>query len=105
VVTKERILYILALTCLAFVIITLMGGCKRPPAKAALAPPATVGCPAGYKPVSRHQGRSGVDRGHGFTIVHYTDHGKPMHLFCTQDDGVADPRISKPVSSSIPEPK
>lgn len=82
-------------------------GCTKPqpPNRAALAPEVTPSCPAGYKALSKHEGQSGVDRGLGFTVVHYTEGGIEKQLVCTQDDGKVDPRVNRPASGSIPEPK
>jgi hypothetical protein len=88
--------WIVILTALA-----IIGGCKKPqPSPAALAP--AVACPQGYKAVSDHEGRGGTTRGLGFVIVPYAKNGQQRHLFCTQDDGVPDPRISTSTSGAIP---
>lgn len=116
--TKERLFGVIVVFVEAFAILVFANGCARPQptAKAALAPQALTGesksaliaailCPAGYKPVSRHDGRTDVERGHGFVIVPYTQGEKEMYIFCTQDDGKLDPRVSRSASGSIPESK
>lgn len=102
---KERLFWVIVVFVEAFAILVFANGCAspQPTNKAALAPSLPVSCPAGYKAVSRHEGRAA--QGNGFIMVPYTVNGKSMHLFCTQDDGKLDPRVSKPASGSIPESK
>lgn len=103
----KKILVMLGLAGAVYVAMTLMDGCAKPRKAAMLSiPPAAVAsCPAGYTAAGRYEGRAGVEAGYGFTIIHYTEKGKPHHLICTQDDGKQDARINRSASGAIPEPK
>jgi len=104
---KERLFWVVVVFALVFTLLVYANGCKRPVVKAAVAPAVPVACPEGYREMAAFPAIAGDKADHGLILVPYRDRNTDvqMNLLCAQDAALPDPRINKPVSSSIPESK